>query len=136
MPPETITPETANGILDRLPPDVAGYAALALFILWIARKMYGEQLDDTKSRLSQVETSLANVSQEHHQSIVELTAAKVELALIKKALETSQKREDLCAERIQKLEERYEKRIAELEEEIAILRVRVGDVSESVLDKM
>lgn len=132
MPPETIT---AGGpqLFDYLPPEVAGYAALALFILWVARKMYGELLADTRSRLAQVERSLSAVSQEHQAKTEQLAAAQAELAKIRERLDAAQKSESRCEARMERLERRYEARIAELEHEIETLRHRLGEISEPMI---
>jgi len=126
MPPETIPPEAANGILDRLPPDVVGYVVLGLIVWWMTRAAYrevskdrGALLDRLEARLDQTERSLAAVTQDLDESRRSERASHDRLD----AMEAKYER------RSAEIEEKYEKRIAELEHEVALLR---GEVSEPI----
>jgi len=112
MTPDKIPPE-ANGILDRLPPDVAGYVVLGLVVWWMTRAAYrevskdrGALLDRLEARLDQTERSLAAVTQD---------------------LDQSRRSEHDCRERMDALEAKYERRIAELEHEVQQLRGENSD---------
>lgn len=116
MPPDAVTTTEATSLLDRLPPDVVGYAVLGLIVWWITRAAYRDTsqarddlLDRLESRLDQTERSLAAVTHD---------------------LAQSRRTEHECRARMDALEKKYELRIAELEHEVSQLR---GEISEPMI---
>jgi len=123
MPPETIPPEAANGILDRLPPDVAGYVVLGLIVWWMTRAAYREVSKDRGALLDRLEARLKLAEQAERASRDRMDA--MEARYESRISEIEAKYERRNAE----IEAKYEKRIAELEHEVALLR---GEVSEPI----
>lgn len=108
VPADTLTPVEAGTILDRLPPDISGYAVLAIVVWWLTRASYKDTstasqalLDRLEARLDQTERALSAVTQD---------------------LEHSRRQEHECRRRMGALEAKYERRIAELEHEVQQLR--------------